>query len=55
MSANSARRSNDTSRPSGPIARSSQSESAPDPTPASTTTAPGKMSAWPMIWAASFG
>ena len=44
-SANSSRRSKESSRPSGPIARSSQSESAPEPTPASTTVAPGKMSA----------
>ena len=44
-SANSSRRSYDDTRPCGPTARSSEQVSAPDPTPASTTRAPGKMSA----------
>ena len=39
----------------GPTARSSEQVSAPDPTPASTTRAPGKMSAIATIWAASLG
>ena len=53
--ANSSRRSKEMSRPVWPMARSSHSDSAPEPTPASTTVAPGKMSAAPRIWAASFG
>jgi hypothetical protein len=44
MVAKSARRSKDSSRPS-PTARSRDIDNAPEPTPASTTTAPGKMSA----------
>ena len=55
MSANSSRRSYDVTGPSGPTARSRLQVSAPDPTPASTTCAPGKMSAIVTIWAASFG
>jgi hypothetical protein len=54
-SANSSRRSKETSRPAGPIVRSSHIDSAPEPTPASTTVAPGKMSAEARICAASFG
>src|SRR5215469_10445967 len=45
IAAKSGRRSNDTSRPDGPVARSSQQDSAPEPAPASSTRAPGKMSA----------
>ena len=41
--------------PPGRSARSSQSASAPEPTPASTTVAPGKTSACARICAASFG
>ena len=44
-SANSSRRSYDDTRPCGPTARSSEQVRAPEPTPASTTWAPGKMSA----------
>ena len=54
-SANSWRRSYDDTRPAGPTARSSEQVSAPEPTPASTTRAPGKMSAIATIWAASLG
>ena len=54
-SANSSRRSYDDTRPCGPTARSSEQVSAPEPTPASTTWAPGKMSAIATIWAASLG
>src|SRR4029079_18831980 len=54
-SADSSRRSYDDTRPYGPTARSSEHVSAPDPTPASTTWAPGKMSASATIWAASLG
>ena len=54
-SANSSRRSYDDTRPCGPTARSSEQVSAPEPTPASTTRAPGKMSAIATIWAASLG
>ena len=39
----------------GPTARSNEQVSAPEPTPASTTSAPGKMSASATIWAASLG
>src|SRR6516165_2052845 len=45
IAAKSGRRSKETSVPAGPIARSSQQDSAPDPAPASSTRAPGKMSA----------
>ena len=45
IAAKSGRRSNDTSSPDGPAARSSQQDSAPEPAPASSTRAPGKMSA----------
>ena len=38
-----------------PTARSRYRVSAPDPAPASTTRAPGKMSAIVTMWAASFG
>src|SRR6201986_754424 len=57
IAAKSGRRSNDTSRPDGPAptARSSQQDSAPDPAPASSTRAPGKMSAQARICAAAFG
>ena len=55
MSANSARRSKECSRPSSPTARSREMDSAPEPTPASTTRAPGKMSAIVTIWPASLG
>ena len=41
-SANSSRRSYDDTRPRGPTARSSEQVSAPEPTPASTTRAPGE-------------
>ncbi len=54
-SANSSRSSYDDTRPSGPTARSSEHVRAPDPTPASTTCAPGKMSAIAMICAESLG
>ena len=53
--ANSSRRSNEINRPVSPTARSNQRDSAPEPTPASTTVAPGKMSPRARIWAASFG
>src|SRR5690606_23157876 len=55
ISAKSARRSTDSRRPVGPTAWSSDMLSAPDPTPASTTRAPGKMSASATICAASLG
>ena len=55
MSANSSRRSKDETWPVGPTARSSEQLSAPEPAPASTTRAPGKMSAIATIWAASLG
>ena len=55
MSAKSWRRSYDDTCPSSPTARSSDMVSAPDPTPASTTRAPGKMSAMCTTWPASFG
>ncbi len=54
-SANSSRRSYDDTCPVGPTARRSEQVSAPDPAPASTTRAPGKMSAIATIWAASLG
>ena len=54
-SANSSRRSYDDTRPCGPTARSSEQVSAPEPTPASTTSAPGKTSTIAMICAASLG
>ena len=46
-SANSGRRSRTSTRPPSPTARSSEQVSAPDPAPASTTRAPGYMSAMP--------
>ncbi len=55
ISANSARRSKDETWPVGPTARSSEQLRAPEPAPASTTRAPGKMSAIATICAASLG
>ncbi len=55
ISANSSRRSNERTWPSSPTARSSEMVRAPEPTPASTTRAPGKMSAMATICPASFG
>ena len=55
MSAKSSRRSNECSIPWSPTARSRDMLSAPEPTPASTTRAPGKMSAMATIWPASLG
>jgi hypothetical protein len=55
ISAKSARRSYDDSRPPSPTARSRLIDSAPEPTPASTTWAPGKMSAIWTTWPASLG
>ena len=53
--AKSSRRSKEDSRPVSPTARSSDIDSAPEPTPASTTCAPGKTSAIWTTWPASFG
>ncbi len=53
--AKSARRSNEMSSPSVPTARNSDIDSAPDPTPASTTRAPGWMSPIATICPASLG
>ncbi len=55
ISANSSRRSKEKRAPSEPTPLSRCSDRAPDPTPASTTRAPGKMSASERICAASFG
>jgi hypothetical protein len=55
MSAKSPRRSKECSTPRSPTARSNDIVSAPDPTPASTTRAPGKMSAIATICPASLG
>ncbi len=55
MAAKSSRRSYDETRPVSPTARSSDIDSAPDPTPASTTWAPGKTSAICTICPASLG
>ena len=55
MSAKSARRSNECTSPWSPTARSRDMVSAPEPTPASTTRAPGKMSAIATICPASLG
>ena len=45
----------ETTRPSGPVARHSAMVRAPDPVPASSTRAPGKMSAYTMMGPRSFG
>lgn len=53
--AKSARRSKEINSPSSPTARSSDIDSAPEPTPASTTRAPGWMSPIATICPASLG
>ncbi|SIJ33014.1 Uncharacterised protein [Mycobacteroides abscessus subsp. abscessus] len=55
ISANSSLSSNEWTRPSGPTARSRAIDRAPEPTPASTTVAPGRMSPRVTMRPESFG